>query len=74
MEKDTLGGYRLLDPGVIFLPGSGSPGKQASEAPQILKAIAAAAGRVPGIEGMTLLLKIPRVHSLSARHRKIKLD
>ena len=69
-----MGAIRLLDPGVTSLPGSGRPGKQAPEAPQILKAIAAAVGHVPGIEGKTLLLKTPRVHSLSAQCKKIKLD
>lgn len=74
--KRTLSGaVRLLDENCCSrtdLPSWEWLAREAPEASQILKAIAAAVGRMPGLEGMTLLLKTPRVHSLSARDRKIK--
>lgn len=77
-RKRTLSGaMRLLDENCCSrsdLPSWEWLAREAPEASQILKAIAAAVGRMPGLEGMTLLLKTPRVHSLSALHRKIKPD
>lgn len=73
----SQGAIRLLDENCCSssdLPSWEWLAREAPEAPQILKAIADAVGCMPGLEGMTLLLKTPYVHSWSALHRKIKLD